>query len=103
MEYKLNSFNNYDFLKKQNLVRLIRILASNLRFNQKALPWGEKNYGMAKHIFVRKICKAGHDVNLPFEYIYQLKIYIRSDEVEVDEIVNLEFFKRIDPDFMITD
>ena len=52
MEYKPNSFNNYDFLKKQNLVRLICILASNVLCNWKALPWAEKNYGMAKQVFI---------------------------------------------------
>ena len=91
MEYDPNSFNNYDFLKKQNLVRLIRILASNLRCNRKALPWGQKNYEMAKQIFVRKICKAGHSANLAFKYIYQLKLYICND----DEIVELELLKKL--------
>ena len=42
MEFEPNSFNDYDFLKKQNLVRLIRILASNLCYKWKALPWAAK-------------------------------------------------------------
>ena len=103
MEYKPNSFNNYDFLKKQNLVRLICILASNVLCNWKALPWAEKNYGMAKQVFIWKICKAGHNANLAFEYIYQLKLYICKGQGEVDELVDLEFLKRIDPDYMIID
>ena len=77
------------------MVRLIRILASNLRCNRKALPWGQKNYEMAKQIFVRKICKAGHSANLAFKYIYQLKLYICNDDVKVDEIVELELLKKL--------
>ena len=42
MEFEPNSFNSYDFLKKQNLVRLICILASNLCCKWKALPWAVK-------------------------------------------------------------
>ena len=36
MEYEPNSFNHFDVLKKQKLVRLIHILASNLRCNWEA-------------------------------------------------------------------
>ena len=103
MEYELNSFVDYDFLKKQNLVRLIRIIATNLRCNWEALTWAEKIYGMAKQIFVQKICEAGDSVNLAFEHIYQIKLYIRSDEAKVDEMVNLELLKKLDPDYMIID
>ena len=56
---------------------------------------------MAKQIFVCKFCKSGHSANWAFEYIHQIKLYIRSDEVEVDEIVDLEFLKKTDPDYMI--
>ena len=91
MEYKPNSFVDYEFKKKKkNLVRLFRIIATNLRCNQEALPWAEKIYGMVKQIFVSKICKTGHGANLAFKYIHQIKLYIHSSEVEIDEIVDLE-------------
>ena len=93
MEYEPNSFVDYEFLKKQNLVRLIRIIATNLRCNWEALPWTEKIYDMAKQIFVSKICKAGHGI----------KLYICSDEVEFDETVDLGLLKKIDPNYMIID
>ena len=68
-----------------------------------ALPWAEKIYGMAKQIFVSKICKAGHSTDLAFKYSYQIKLYIRSDEVEVDEIIDLELLKKVDLDYLIID
>ena len=101
MEPQSQSIITNEYLKNQNFVMLIRILALNLRCNWDALPWAEKSYEMVKEIFVRKFCKSGHSADLAFEYIYQLKLYIRSDEVEVDEIVDLEFLKKIDPDYMI--
>ena len=70
MEYEQNSFNNYDFFKKENLDRLI----CNLHCNWKEFSWAEKDYGMMKQIFVWKICKVGHGANLAFEYIYPLKL-----------------------------
>ena len=93
----------YEYLKNQNLVRLICILASNLHCNWHALPWVQKIYRMVKQIFVCKICKEGYGANLAFEYIHQIKLDIQSNEIELDEIVDLEFLKEIDPDCMITD
>ena len=84
-------------------IMLIRIIATNLCCTWEALPWAEKIYGMAKKTFVSKICKAGHGANLAFKYIYQIKLYICSNEVEVDEIVHLELLNKIDPDYMIID
>ena len=60
------------------------------------MPWAQKNYGMVKQ-------KSQHSADLAFECIHQIKLYIRSNEVEVDEIVDLEFLKKIDPDYMIID
>ena len=48
---------------------------------------------MAKEIFVWKSCEGGHSADLAFVYIHQIKLYIRSDEVEVDEIVELKLMK----------
>ena len=48
MEYEPNSFNNYDFFKKENLDRLI----CNLHCNWKEFSWAEKDYGVMKQIFV---------------------------------------------------
>ena len=85
------------------MVTLIRILALNLNCNWDPLPWAQKNYAMIKQSFVRKFCKSGYSTNPAFEYIHQLKLYMCSEEVEVDEIVDLEFLKKIDPDYMIID
>ena len=93
----------YEYLKRQNLVMLIYILALNLNCNWDASPWAQRNYAMIKQIFVRKFCKSGYSTNLAFEYIHQLKLYICSEEVEVDEIVALEFLKKIDPHHLIID
>ena len=60
-----------------------------------------ENYAMIKQIFVRKFCKSGYSTKLAFEYIHQLKLYIHSEDFEVDEIVDLEFLKKNDPDYMI--
>ena len=103
MEPQSQSIVTYEYLKRQNLVTLIYILALNLNCNWDASPWAQKNYAMIKQIFVRKFCKSGYSANLAFEYIHQLKLYIRSEEVEVDKIVDLEFLKKIDPDYMIID
>ena len=58
---------------------------------------------MIKQIFVRKFYKSEYSADLAFEYIHQVKLYIRSEEVEVDEIVDLEFLKKINSDYMIID
>ena len=50
---------------------------------------------MAKEIFVWKSCEGGHSADLAFVYIHQIKLYIRSDEVEVDEIVELKLMKQL--------
>ena len=63
----------------------------------------QKNVWNGKQIFVRKFCESGLSADLVFEYIHQLKLYIRSDEVEGDEIIDLGFLKKIDPNYMIID
>ena len=103
MEPQSHSVVNYEYLKRQNLVTLIHMLALNLNCNWDALPWAQKNYVVIKQIFVRKFCKSEYSANLAFEYIHQVKLYIRSEEVEVDEIVDLEFLKKINSDYMIID
>ena len=82
---------------------LIHILALNLSCNWDVLPGAQKNYGMIKQIFVCKFSKTTYSADLAFEYIHEIKLYIRSDKVEVDEIVDLEFLKEIDPDYTIID
>ena len=99
MEPQSQSIVTYEYLKRQNLVTLIYILI----YNWDASPWAQKNYAMIKQIFVRKFCKSGYSTNLAFEYIHQLKLYICSEEAEVDEIVALEFLKKIDPHHLIID
>ena len=58
MEPQSQSIVTYEYLKKKNLVTLIRILALNLSCHWDALPWAQKNYGMIKQIFDCKFCKA---------------------------------------------
>ena len=41
MEYEPNSFVDYNFKKKKNLVRLIHIIAANLCCNWEAFPGAE--------------------------------------------------------------
>ena len=48
MEPQSQSIVTYNYLKKQNLVTLIHILALNWSCNWDALPWAQKNYGMVK-------------------------------------------------------
>ena len=76
MEPQSQSIVTYEYLKRQNLVTLIYILALNLNCNWDASPWAQKNYAMIKQIFVRKFCKSGYSTNLAFEYIRQLKLHM---------------------------
>ena len=76
MEPQSQSIVTYEYLKRQNLVTLIYILALNLNCNWDASPWAQKNYAMIKQIFVRKFCKSGYSTNLAFEYIHQLKLHM---------------------------
>ena len=69
MEPQSQPIVTYEYLKRQNLVMLIRILASNLNCNWDALPWAQKNYAMIKQTFVRKICKSGYSAKLLIIYI----------------------------------
>ena len=62
---------------------------------------GGKDLRNGKTNFARKFCKAEHSADLAFEYINQIKLYIRTNEVEVNEIVDLEFLRKIDPDYVI--
>ena len=48
MEPQSQSIVTYEYLKKKNLVTLIRILALNLSCHWDALPWAQKKYGMIK-------------------------------------------------------
>ena len=86
MEPQSQSILTYEYLKRQYLVTLIRI-----KLHLGCVTLGTKQLCNVKQIFVRKICKSGYSAKLAFEYIHQLKLYIRSEEVEVDEIVDLEF------------
>ena len=76
MEYKPISFVAYDFFKKQNLVRLTWIIAEIYVVIWKCCL-GPKILGLAKQIFVGKICKVGNGTNFAFEYIHQIKLLIQ--------------------------
>ena len=43
-----------------------------------------------KFLFARFV-KGDLAFDLAFEYVYQLKLYIRSDEFDVNEMIDLEF------------
>ena len=79
MELQSQSIVTYNYLKKQTLVTLICILALNLACNWDALPWAQKKLWNGKKNFFFKFCKIGHSADLAFEYIYQIKLYIRSN------------------------
>ena len=51
MELQSQSIVTYNYLKKQTLVTLIRILALNLACNWDALPWAQKKLWNGKTNF----------------------------------------------------
>ena len=91
MEPQSQSIVTYEYLKKKNLVTLIRILALNLSCHWDALPWAQKNYGMIKQIFDCKFCKSGHSADLAFEYIHQRKLYFLKKIIQITLLL-INFF-----------
>ena len=64
IEPQSQSIVTYEYLKRQNLVTLIRILALNLNCNWDALPWAQKNYAMIKQILLERFAKVDIVPNL---------------------------------------
>ena len=89
-------------LFKRNLVNLAHIITTNYVCNWEVLPFAQKYYGLARQIFV-KICDMGHLPCLAFDYISRIKKYYKSNETELETIMNMDFLEKIDPDYMITE
>ena len=88
-------------LKKSKFSHVKMHCSIKFKLQLGCITFGRKTYGMeSKFLFASE---SGHSADLVFEYIHQLKLYIRSDEVEVNEIVDLGFLKKIDSDYMIID
>ena len=94
----------YEFFRQRNLIELPRIMATNYTSNWQALPFAQKYYGFARQLFVKKICAAGHWSCLALTYINNIKKFCKSyndGEKNLEDIIDSEFLKYIDPDFMI--
>ena len=89
---------SYMFVKQKKLVQFAQFLANNFTINWKELPFVQKYYGFVRQIFVKKICATGHSAYLAFDYINQIKKYYQNGNLE--DVVNLDFLRQIDPDFM---
>ena len=92
------------FFKQRNLIKLACIMAINYTSNWQALPFAQKYYGFGRQLFVKKICAAGHSSCLALTYIDNIKKLCKSyndGAKNLKDIIDLEFLKYIDPDFMI--
>ena len=96
---------NQEFFERKNLVQLIWLIAENYASNWQQLPFTQKYYALARHVFVRKFCERGHSSCLAMDYMERIKLFYKSnsDGNNIEEIVNLEFLQKIDADFMIID
>ena len=89
---------SYMFAKQKKLVKFAQVLANNLTINWKELPFAQKCYGFSRQIFAKKICATGHSACLAFDYINQIKKYYQNSNLE--DVIDLDFLRQIDPDFM---
>ena len=96
---------NKEYFKRKNLVELTRIIATNYTSNQQQLPFTQKHYGLARQVFVKKICETVQSYCLTFDYISSIKKFYKSNsgENELEEIIDLDFLEKIDLDFMIVE
>ena len=92
-----------EFFQRKNLIDLVRIIVTNYVCDWEVLPFAQNYYGLAKQIFVKKICQTGHSACLAFEYINCIKKLHKSNYMELETIIDMEFLQKIDPDFMIID
>ena len=92
-----------EFFQRKNLIYLVCIITTNYVCDWKVLPFAQKYYGLAKQIFVKKICETGHSTCLTFECINCIKKFYKSNDIELETIIDTEFLQKIDPDFMIID
>ena len=68
------------------------------------MPFAQKYYACARQLFVKKFCAAGHSSCLVLIYTDNIKKYCRSyidGEKNLEDVIDVEFWKFIDPDFMI--
>ena len=58
-----------EFFQRKNLIDFVCIIAANYVCDWEVLPFAQKYFGLAKQIFVNKICRTGHSACFVFEYI----------------------------------
>ena len=95
---------SYKYFKQRNLIELACIVAANYMSNWQAWPFAQKYCGCARQLFVKKICAVGHSSYLALTCIDNIKKFCKScidGEKNLEDIIDLEFLKYIDPDFMI--
>ena len=94
---------NQEFFERKNLVQLIQLIAASYASNGQQLPFKQKNYGLARQNFVRKFFESWHSSCLAMDYIEWIKLLYKTSSAgnNIEEIVDLEFFQQIDPDFTI--
>ena len=92
---------NFELFKRKNLVDLAHIIKTNYVCDWEVLPFAQKCYRLARQIFVKKICDIGHSPCLAFDYISRIKKYYKSNEMELETIIDMDFLEKIDPDYMI--
>ena len=92
-----------EFFQRKSLIDLVRIIVTNYVCDWEVLPFAQNYYGLAKQIFVKKICQTGHSACLAFEYINCIKKLHKPNYMELETIIDMEFLQKIDPDFMIID
>ena len=83
-----------EFLKRKNLVDLACIIATNYVCDWEVLPFVQKYYGLARKIFVKKIYDMGHLPCLAFDYISRIKRYYKSNEMELETIIDINFLEK---------
>ena len=90
---------SYEFVKQNHFVQLAQFLANNYTINWKELPFVQKCYSFSRQIFVKTICATRDSACLAFDYINRIKTYYQNGNLE--DVVDLDFLRQIDFDFMI--
>ena len=69
------------------------------------MPLTQKYYRFAREVFVREFCESRHSSCSAMDYIKRMKLTYKSNCAgnNIEEIVNLDFLEKIDPEFMIID
>ena len=79
-----------EFFKRKNLVDLARMIVWNHACDWQVLPFAQKYYGLARQIFIKRICAAGHSPCLAFEYVMKIKKFYKSNQEDIlEDIIDL--------------